>query len=42
MALVKPFRGVRPPADMASEIACLPYDVMNSEEAAAMASYNFV
>jgi uncharacterized protein (DUF1015 family) len=37
MALVKPFRGVRPPADMASEIACLPYDVMNSEEAAVMA-----
>ncbi|HNT92088.1 MAG: DUF1015 domain-containing protein [Bacteroidales bacterium] len=37
MAVVKPFRGLRPPADMASEIACLPYDVMNSEEAAAMA-----
>jgi uncharacterized protein (DUF1015 family) len=37
MALVKPFRGVRPPAGMASEIACLPYDVMNSQEAAVMA-----
>jgi len=37
MAVVKPFRGLRPPAGMASEIACLPYDVMNSEEAAVMA-----
>ena len=37
MAVVKPFRGLRPPANLASEIACLPYDVMNSEEAAAMA-----
>lgn len=37
MAVVKPFRGLRPPAHLASEIACLPYDVMNSEEAAAMA-----
>ena len=37
MAVVKPFRGVRPPASMASEIACLPYDVMNSAEAAVMA-----
>ncbi len=37
MALVKPFRGLRPPAGLASEIACLPYDVMNSEEAAVMA-----
>ena len=34
MAVVKPFRGLRPPAGLASEIACLPYDVMNSEEAA--------
>ncbi len=37
MAVVKPFRGLRPPAGMASEIACLPYDVMNSQEAAVMA-----
>lgn len=37
MAVVKPFRGLRPPAGLASEIACLPYDVMNSEEAARMA-----
>jgi len=37
MAVVKPFRGLRPPAGLASEIACLPYDVMNSQEAAVMA-----
>jgi uncharacterized protein (DUF1015 family) len=37
MAVVKPFRGLRPPANLASEIACLPYDVMNSREAAVMA-----
>jgi len=40
MAVVKPFRGLRPPAGLASEIACLPYDVMNSGEAAAMARGN--
>jgi uncharacterized protein (DUF1015 family) len=38
MAIVKPFRGLRPPCDIAKDLACLPYDVMNSEEAAAMAS----
>ncbi len=37
MAVVKPFRGLRPPKDSAAEIACLPYDVMNSSEAARMA-----
>lgn len=37
MSVVKPFRGLRPPAELAPEIACLPYDVMNSEEAALMA-----
>lgn len=37
MTLVKPFRGLRPPQEMVAEIACLPYDVMNSEEAAIMA-----
>jgi len=40
MAVVKPFRGLRPPAHLASEIACLPYDVMNSDEAAIMARGN--
>ncbi|HEX2974655.1 MAG TPA: DUF1015 domain-containing protein, partial [Bacteroidales bacterium] len=37
MAVVKPFRGLRPPASIASELACLPYDVMKREEAAEMA-----
>jgi uncharacterized protein (DUF1015 family) len=37
MAIVKPFRGLRPPQACVAEVACLPYDVMNSEEAAAMA-----
>lgn len=37
MAVVKPFRGLRPPAALASDLACLPYDVMNREEAAKMA-----
>jgi len=37
MAIVKPFRGLRPPGNIAAELACLPYDVMNSSEAAIMA-----
>ncbi len=38
MAIIKPFKGLRPPKEIVEEIACLPYDVMNSEEAAQMAS----
>jgi uncharacterized protein (DUF1015 family) len=37
MAVVKPFRGLRPPVDVVKDLACLPYDVMNTEEAMAMA-----
>ncbi len=37
MAQIKPFRGLRPTAEIVEELACLPYDVMNSEEAAKMA-----
>ena len=37
MALVKPFKGLRPPQTIVSNLACLPYDVMNSQEAAEMA-----
>jgi len=33
MAILKPFRGVRPPKELASKIASRPYDVLNSEEA---------
>jgi uncharacterized protein (DUF1015 family) len=38
MAIVKPFRGLRPPCAIAKDLACLPYDVMNSEEAMLMAA----
>jgi uncharacterized protein (DUF1015 family) len=37
MAVVKPFRGLRPPRAIAKDLACLPYDVMNTEEAIRMA-----
>ncbi len=33
MAKVKPFKGVRPPRHMVTEVASRPYDVLNSEEA---------
>ena len=37
MVVVKPFRGLRPPSALAKELSCLPYDVMNSDEAGIMA-----
>ena len=37
MATVKPFKGVRPPKAIIERLACLPYDVMNTAEAAKMA-----
>ena len=37
MAVVKPFRGLRPPFALAKDLSCLPYDVMNTEEARKMA-----
>ncbi|MGE0088664.1 MAG: DUF1015 domain-containing protein [Bacteroidales bacterium] len=37
MAIVKPFKGLRPPKEISKDLACLPYDVMNSDEAAVMA-----
>jgi uncharacterized protein (DUF1015 family) len=37
MAVVKPFRGLRPPRALAQDLACLPYDVMNTGEARKMA-----
>ncbi|MCM1521341.1 MAG: DUF1015 domain-containing protein [Muribaculaceae bacterium] len=33
MAKVKPFRGIRPPRDLVTQVASRPYDVLNSEEA---------
>lgn len=40
MAILKPFRGFRPPADIAKELASRPYDVLNSREARAEAEGN--
>jgi uncharacterized protein (DUF1015 family) len=37
MAVVKPFKGLRPPKELIEKVSCLPYDVMNSSEAAIMA-----
>jgi uncharacterized protein (DUF1015 family) len=36
MAVIKPFRGLRPPCALAKDLACLPYDVMNTAEARKM------
>jgi uncharacterized protein (DUF1015 family) len=36
MAIVKAFKGIRPVRELASKIAALPYDVMNSDEAREM------
>ena len=33
MAIIKPFRGIRPPQSLVEEVVSRPYDVLNSEEA---------
>lgn len=33
MAILKPFKGIRPPKNIIEEVACRPYDVLNTEEA---------
>ncbi len=33
MALIKPFRGIRPPQNLVEKVASRPYDVLSSEEA---------
>ena len=40
MAVIKPFKGVRPPKSMVEEVASRPYDVLNSEEAREEANGN--
>ncbi len=40
MAKVKPFRGLRPPREMVTQVASRPYDVLNSAEARAEATGN--
>lgn len=40
MAIIKPFKGVRPPKELAAKVASRPYDVLNSDEARAEAAGN--
>lgn len=40
MAIIKAFRGYRPQKELVSQIACRPYDVLSSEEAAIEAKGN--
>ena len=40
MAIIKPFKGIRPPQNLVEEVASRPYDVLNSEEARAEAGDN--
>lgn len=40
MAIVKPFKGIRPPRELVTEVASRPYDVLNSEEARVEAEGN--
>lgn len=37
MVKIKPFKGIRPPKELAKEVASRPYDVLNSQEAKAEA-----
>ena len=40
MAIIKPFKGVRPPKELVEQVESRPYDVLNSEEARAEAGDN--
>jgi uncharacterized protein (DUF1015 family) len=40
MAILKPFKGLRPPVDIVEKVASRPYDVLNTEEARKEASGN--
>ena len=40
MAILKPFRGLRPPVEIVKQLASRPYDVLNSEEARKEAADN--
>lgn len=40
MAVIRPFRALRPPAERAQAVASVPYDVVNTEEARALAAGN--
>lgn len=40
MAVIKPFKGIRPPVELVEQVASRPYDVLNSEEAREEAAGN--
>lgn len=40
MAILRPFKAIRPTKDMANKVGALPYDVMNSDEAREMVKGN--
>jgi uncharacterized protein (DUF1015 family) len=40
VAVIRPFRALRPPAERAQAVASVPYDVVNTEEARALANGN--
>ena len=40
MATIKPFKGIRPPKELAKKVSSRPYDVLNSEEARVEAEGN--
>ena len=40
MAIIRPFNALRPPEERAAQVAAVPYDVVNTEEARALASGN--
>lgn len=40
MAIIKPFKGIRPPKDLVEQVASRPYDVLNSAEAREEAAGN--
>lgn len=40
MAIIRPFTALRPQAERAAQVAAVPYDVVNTEEARALASGN--
>lgn len=40
MAIIKPFKGIRPPQDLVEKVASRPYDVLNSDEARTEAEGN--
>ena len=40
MAVIHPFRALRPPASRVAQVASVPYDVVNTEEARALAADN--